>query len=846
MPPDSLEKGYDLGLPVAQVFLIFDTNKAYQETIKVETQKDSFGNFVVYWTDIMHLYENAIYLKDNNGMVATFVKNDSGDTRVPLRVLYNRDPLRIIVHKAPPDHTIVPLSKGLRIDPERTLSASTRIRKTLYRALFRTNSVPIAPINSTGIHYYSQMAPIVTEKTGDSQLVKISEGLSETMLLPPTMQAPARLASHMPSTALINAQKASGTPREYQPLPLPSSMMTTSVVDPASLPLLPDRVQARFLRASSSPASLAPCNIELEDDPQEQHQPQQQQQEQQPVISLRDIPHLHFLNKRYDVKGVLRTSDRTPAIATTSEDGYSWPSIIEKDRWAVEESSASAVPAAGMGGGRSHGRGHGHGRASSTSFLSPKSQRQLLNGDSSHISSSNTLVTPPPAMDQEPRGSDRPLPRVLIVEDNITNRMILRTFLKKRGIGVVEAENGKIGVERFQEEVQRRQGRQGFEFVLMDLQMPIMDGNIATKQIREFEQKLVKEHGLSPEVQQTAVESHRLFVSPCSVADVAVASSGYRPTIIFALTVLAADKDKRLAFACGVDGYLTKPVNLKTLASLLTSCHPENVEGMTRLADMPPIDQPEVDAPRSASGEMGNSLNINSYHSLPVPYSKSSGANVFNTLLLGETRAGKSTSVEVYAKRTEDAPASFTPESLKLSQFEKQKDTDLVAAASEVTSHLSERNEQVEEVKGEVLPPAVAKESLLSTPARERALSQQLAQLIDEHGDDTNEETVAHRPRIPASLELPVDLLGLSNEDDAPSSPMMSTYPLPGASSATPSATAMVGFCVAPESIRKSNFVHDKVDVGQLFYQYQLKAVSVINDPKSRMSMENVDQFLLS
>lgn len=80
MPPDSPANGYDSRLPAAQVFLIFDTDKAYLETIKIETQKDSFGDLVVYWTDIMHLHENAIYLKDNYGMVANFVKNDSHET----------------------------------------------------------------------------------------------------------------------------------------------------------------------------------------------------------------------------------------------------------------------------------------------------------------------------------------------------------------------------------------------------------------------------------------------------------------------------------------------------------------------------------------------------------------------------------------------------------------------------------------------------------------------------------------------------------------------------------------------------------------------------------------------
>ncbi|KAK5807990.1 hypothetical protein F5H01DRAFT_282632 [Linnemannia elongata] len=141
--------------------------------------------------------------------------------------------------------------------------------------------------------------------------------------------------------------------------------------------------------------------------------------------------------------------------------------------------------------------------------------------------------------------SDRPLPRVLIVEDNITNRMILRMFLKKRGIGVVEAENGLLGVERFQEEVWRRDGKAGFEFVLMDLQMPVMDGNMATKKIREFEQGLTGPPSTDQE-------------------------GAYRRTTIFALTGLAADEDKRLAFECGVDGYLTKPVSLKV--SFTSNC----------------------------------------------------------------------------------------------------------------------------------------------------------------------------------------------------------------------------------------------------------------------------------
>ncbi|KAG0292252.1 His Kinase A domain containing protein, partial [Dissophora globulifera] len=161
---------------------------------------------------------------------------------------------------------------------------------------------------------------------------------------------------------------------------------------------------------------------------------------------------------------------------------------------------------------------------------------------------------------------DKALPRVLIVEDNITNRMILRTFLKKRGISVVEAENGKIGVERFEEEVRRREGKCGFEFVLMDLQMPVMDGNMATKKIREFEHMIAKHH----EMAALAAADAR---SPDGKGD--EFESCYRRTVIFALTGLAADEDKRLAFECGVDGYMS----LKALGSLMLSCMPADMEG---------------------------------------------------------------------------------------------------------------------------------------------------------------------------------------------------------------------------------------------------------------------------
>ncbi|KAF9922152.1 His Kinase A domain containing protein [Linnemannia zychae] len=188
--------------------------------------------------------------------------------------------------------------------------------------------------------------------------------------------------------------------------------------------------------------------------------------------------------------------------------------------------------------------------------------------------------------------------RVLIVEDNATNRMILRTFLKKKGATVVEAENGQIGVNRFKEALESssshgsRTKRAGFDFVLMDLQMPVMDGHQATKHIREAEQKIIQHEGLSAQAAEmatafdttdaviTAAGGFASWLNQETFGNLMVAQDndshgegGYFPTMIFALTGLAGEEDKRMAFECGVDGYLTKPVSLHQLASLFFTCY---------------------------------------------------------------------------------------------------------------------------------------------------------------------------------------------------------------------------------------------------------------------------------
>ncbi|MBJ6725494.1 PAS domain S-box protein [Geomesophilobacter sediminis] len=66
--------------------------------------------------------------------------------------------------------------------------------------------------------------------------------------------------------------------------------------------------------------------------------------------------------------------------------------------------------------------------------------------------------------------------RVLVVEDNEINQMVARELLKKAGVEAVVAENGQIAVDLLRE--------QDFDLVLMDVQMPVLDGLSATRAIR--------------------------------------------------------------------------------------------------------------------------------------------------------------------------------------------------------------------------------------------------------------------------------------------------------------------------------------------------------------------------
>ncbi|OWZ79809.1 osomolarity two-component system, response regulator SSK1 [Cryptococcus neoformans Bt85] len=139
---------------------------------------------------------------------------------------------------------------------------------------------------------------------------------------------------------------------------------------------------------------------------------------------------------------------------------------------------------------------------------------------------------------------------VLIVEDNPINQNILSMFLRKKKIKNSSAKDGAEAVEKW------RTG--GFHLILMDIQLPVMDGIAATKEIRRLERH--NNIGVFPSTPAAELPRGQ------NVADSPTPSSPFRSSVIIvALTASSLQSDRVAALAAGCNDFLTKPVSLKWL-----------------------------------------------------------------------------------------------------------------------------------------------------------------------------------------------------------------------------------------------------------------------------------------
>jgi CheY-like chemotaxis protein len=117
--------------------------------------------------------------------------------------------------------------------------------------------------------------------------------------------------------------------------------------------------------------------------------------------------------------------------------------------------------------------------------------------------------------------------RVLLVEDGADNQRLIRLLLAKLGLEIEICENGQQGVERA---LAAREAGNPFSLILMDMQMPIMDGYTATRILRR---------------------------------------RGYTGSIV-ALTAHAMHAERGRCLAAGCDDFATKPVDRETFFALLS------------------------------------------------------------------------------------------------------------------------------------------------------------------------------------------------------------------------------------------------------------------------------------
>lgn len=134
-------------------------------------------------------------------------------------------------------------------------------------------------------------------------------------------------------------------------------------------------------------------------------------------------------------------------------------------------------------------------------------------------------ITTQSSIQQNRQENNRSL-NILLVEDNVLNQKFATATLQKSGHSVILAENGQIAYEKYK--------KNRFDLILMDIQMPVMDGVEATINIRNWEKK-----------------------------------NKISPVKIVAVTAYAMDRDRNRCLNSGMDKFLAKPFKPEELIHII-------------------------------------------------------------------------------------------------------------------------------------------------------------------------------------------------------------------------------------------------------------------------------------
>jgi CheY-like chemotaxis protein len=154
----------------------------------------------------------------------------------------------------------------------------------------------------------------------------------------------------------------------------------------------------------------------------------------------------------------------------------------------------------------------------SAHFFKPVNSRELIEAIMIAMGYEMDEEDVSPFVEVEGEGKDQKGIHVLVAEDNPINQRLIKQLLKKRGHRVDIVENGKLAVEKVKQQLEKPGNR--YQMILMDIQMPEMDGIKATRKIRKIDKTIP----------------------------------------IIALTAYAMKGDKRKFLSEGMNDYISKPI----------------------------------------------------------------------------------------------------------------------------------------------------------------------------------------------------------------------------------------------------------------------------------------------
>jgi signal transduction histidine kinase/DNA-binding response OmpR family regulator len=213
---------------------------------------------------------------------------------------------------------------------------------------------------------------------------------------------------------------------------------------------------------------------------------------------------------------------RTPDVVLLDHDlpDRSGPWLAERLRNSPSGATVSIILMTSLGSGTLNGSQAGF---IDRTLTKPVKQAALIQGIQDAVGSARAATTRLSAITEVLHGR-----RILVAEDNAVNQMLARRLLEKLGAVVTIAETGAAAIEEL--------ATRSFDIVLMDCQMPILDGYEATQRIRA-----------------------------------GAAGAGVRDIPIIALTAHALSGDRQRCLDAGMNDYLTKPIDPAALRSKLES-----------------------------------------------------------------------------------------------------------------------------------------------------------------------------------------------------------------------------------------------------------------------------------